>query len=164
MHVWSITLAFGKGESCSDFGIDLTSSCRPDWLDSRFSSSADEYGKLSDSIFKGMSESYSKIPNARVTPECMCHYCRWTGREGEKDVMFYLFIFFYLGFGQVLQPTKDFKFGQYLWKVADKRKNPWCTKTASNLQPSDLCLNAYRSLPGDQDIFSLLFSCIYIYI
>jgi len=33
--------------------------------------------------------------------------------------------------------------------------------TASKLQPSDLCSNAYRSLPGNQDIFSLLFSCIY---
>ena len=31
------------------------------------------------------------------------------------------------------------------------------------MQPSDLRLNAYRSLPGDQDILSLLFSCIYIY-
>ena len=64
---------------------------------------------------------------------------------------------------QVLQPTKDVKLGQCVWKVADRRKNPWCTKTASNLQPSDLRLNAYRSLSGDQDIFSLLFSCIYIH-
>ena len=31
------------------------------------------------------------------------------------------------------------------------------TKTASNMQPSDLCLNAFRSLPGDQDAFSLFF-------
>ena len=29
--------------------------------------------------------------------------------------------------------------------------------TASNLQPFDLRLNAYRSLPGDQDIFCLFF-------
>ena len=49
---------------------------------------------------------------------------------------------------QVLQPTKDVKFGQYVCKVAGRRKNPWCTKTASNLQPSDLRSNAYRSLPG----------------
>ena len=35
-------------------------------------------------------------------------------------------------------------------------------KTASNLQPSDLHSNTYRSLPGDQDIFSLLFSCTHI--
>ena len=27
--------------------------------------------------------------------------------------------------------------GQYVWKVADRRKNPWCTKTALNLQPSN---------------------------
>ena len=64
---------------------------------------------------------------------------------------------------QVLQPTKDDKLGQYVWKVADRRKNPWYTRTASNLQPFDLCSNAYRNLPGDQDIFSLLFSCIYIH-
>ena len=32
----------------------------------------------------------------------------------------------------------------------------------SNLQPSNLRSNAYRSLPGDQDIFSLLFSCIFL--
>ena len=64
---------------------------------------------------------------------------------------------------QALQPAKDVKLGQYVWKVADRRKNPWCTKTASNLQPSNLRWNAYRSLPGDQDIFSLLFSCIYIH-
>ena len=42
---------------------------------------------------------------------------------------------------QVLQPAKDVKLGQYVWKVADRRKNPWCTKTASNLQPSDLLSN-----------------------
>ena len=48
-------------------------------------------------------------------------------------------------------------------KFQTGEKNPWCTKTASNLQPFDLCSNAYRSLPGDQDIFSLLFSCIYIH-
>ena len=53
---------------------------------------------------------------------------------------------------QVLQPAKDVKLGQYAWKVADRRKNPWYTRTASNLQPSDLRSNAYRSLPGDQDI------------
>jgi len=53
--------------------------------------------------------------------------------------------------------------GQYVWKVADRRKNAWCTKTALNLQPSNLCSNAYRSLSGDQDIFSLLFSCGYIH-
>ena len=64
---------------------------------------------------------------------------------------------------QVLQPAKHGNLGQYIWKVADRRKNPWCTRTATNLQPSDLCSNAYRSLPGDQDIFSLLFSCIYIH-
>ena len=64
---------------------------------------------------------------------------------------------------QVLQPAKDVKFGQYVWKVAGRRKNPWCTKTASDLQPSDLRSNAYRSLPGDRDIFSLLFSYIYIH-
>ena len=34
---------------------------------------------------------------------------------------------------------------------------------ASNLEPSDLRLNAYRSLPGGQDVFSLLFSCNYIH-
>ena len=61
---------------------------------------------------------------------------------------------------QVLQPAKDGKLGQYVWKVTDRRKNPWCT---SHLQPSNLRSNAYRSLPGDQDIFSLLFSCIYIH-
>ena len=33
----------------------------------------------------------------------------------------------------------------------------------ANLQPSDLRSNAYRSLPGDQDIFSLFFSYIYIH-
>ena len=34
-----------------------------------------------------------------------------------------------------------------------------------NLQPSDLCLNAYRNLPGNQDIFSLhIYIYIYIYI
>ena len=38
------------------------------------------------------------------------------------------------------------------------------TKTASNLQPSDLCSNAYRSLPGDQDIVSLLFFHVFNYI
>ena len=64
---------------------------------------------------------------------------------------------------QVLQPAKDVKLAQYVWKVTDRRKNPWCTRTASNLQPSDLRSNAYRSLPGDQDIFSLLFSYIYIH-
>ena len=53
--------------------------------------------------------------------------------------------------------------GQYVWKVADRRKNPWCTKTASNLQPSDLRLNAYRSLLGNQDISPCFFSCIYIH-
>jgi len=53
--------------------------------------------------------------------------------------------------------------GKCISKIADRRKNPWCTRTASNLQPSDLCSNAYRNLPGDQDIFSLLFSCIYIH-
>ena len=53
--------------------------------------------------------------------------------------------------------------GQYVWKVTDRRKNPWCTKTASNLQPSDLCSNAYRILPGNQDIFYLLFF-MYIFI
>ena len=31
-----------------------------------------------------------------------------------------------------------------------------------SLEP-DLYSNAYRSLPGDQDIFSLLFSCICIH-
>ena len=45
--------------------------------------------------------------------------------------------------------------GHYVWKVADRRKNPWCNKTASNLQTSNLRLSAYRSLPGNQDIFSL---------
>ena len=35
-----------------------------------------------------------------------------------------------------------------------------CTQTASKLQPSDLHSNAYRSLLGNQDIFSLLISCI----
>ena len=58
---------------------------------------------------------------------------------------------------QVLQPAKDVKLGQYVWKVADRRKNPWCTKTASNLQPSDLCSNANRSLPGNQDISPCFF-------
>ena len=31
-----------------------------------------------------------------------------------------------------------------------------------SLEP-DLCSKAYRSLPGDQDIFSQPFSCIYVY-
>ena len=34
---------------------------------------------------------------------------------------------------------------------------------ALNLQPSDLCSNAYRSLPGSQDVFFLLFTSIYIH-
>ena len=48
---------------------------------------------------------------------------------------------------------------------ADRRKkiHDAPIKTASNLQPSDLRSNAYRSLPGNQDNFSLLFSCIYIH-
>jgi len=33
---------------------------------------------------------------------------------------------------QVLQPAKDGKLGQYVWKVADRRKNLWCSRTASN--------------------------------
>ena len=37
------------------------------------------------------------------------------------------------------------------------------TWAALNLQPSDLCTNAYRSLPGGQDIFSLSISCICIH-
>jgi len=63
---------------------------------------------------------------------------------------------------QVLQSGKDVKLGQYVWKVADRRKeNPWCTRTASNLQPSDL-RERLQSLPGDQDIFSLAFF-MYLY-
>ena len=58
---------------------------------------------------------------------------------------------------------KTLSLGQYVWKIEYSRKSPRCTKTASNLQLSDLHLNAYKSLPGDQDIFSLLFSCIYIH-
>ena len=46
--------------------------------------------------------------------------------------------------------------------VKEEKIHDW-TWAASNLQPSDLRSNAYRSLPGDQDIFSLLFSCIYIH-
>ena len=33
---------------------------------------------------------------------------------------------------QVLQPAKDGKLGQYVWKVADRRKNPWQPRTCSH--------------------------------
>ena len=39
-------------------------------------------------------------------------------------------------------------------KICDAPRQP---------QPSNLCSNAYRSLQSNQDIFSLLFSCIYIH-
>ena len=31
--------------------------------------------------------------------------------------------------------------GQYVWKVADRRKNPWCTRTASNLLGKHISFN-----------------------
>ena len=43
-----------------------------------------------------------------------------------------------------------------------KEKKSMTGPAASNLQPSSLCSNAYRSLPGSQDGFFLLFSSIYI--
>jgi len=48
-------------------------------------------------------------------------------------------------------------------KDAGRRKIYDCTWTTSNLQPYNLRLNAYRSLPGGQDVFSLLISsaCIH---
>ena len=46
------------------------------------------------------------------------------------------------------------------WKK--KKYHDW-TWAASNLQPSDLHLNAYRSLPDSQDVFFLLVSSIYIH-
>jgi len=65
---------------------------------------------------------------------------------------------------QVLQPAKNVEFRTVCLKSCNCRqaKNPRCTKTASSLQPSDLCSNAYRSLPGDQDIYIYLylFMCV----
>ena len=39
---------------------------------------------------------------------------------------------------QVLQPDKDIEFGTVCFKSCRQEKNPWCTKTALNLQPSNL--------------------------
>ena len=57
---------------------------------------------------------------------------------------------------QVLQPTKDVEFRTVCLKSCRQEK---ISKTALNLQPSDLLSNAYRSLSGDQ----FFFSCIYIH-
>ena len=44
-----------------------------------------------------------------------------------------------------------------------KKKKCMTGPAALNLQPSDLRSNAYRSLPGGQDVFFLLFSSISIH-
>ena len=53
-----------------------------------------------------------------------------------------------------------------MFQVGERRKIHNCTWpwAASNLQPSSLCSNANRSLPGNQDVFFLIFSSIYIHI
>ena len=51
----------------------------------------------------------------------------------------------------------------YLKSTRKKKKFHDWTWAASNLQPSDLCSNAYRSLPGGQVFSPCYFSCIYIY-
>ena len=61
---------------------------------------------------------------------------------------------------QILQPTKDVKFRTVCLKSCRQKM-----MHQDSLEPAaiQLCSNAYRSLPGDQDIFSLLFSFIYIH-
>jgi len=74
--------------------------------------------------------------------------------------LFFLLLRLYSTSAEGLQDTRSYSLlkmlslGQYVWKVVDRKK-------IHDSQPSDLCSNAYRSLPGNQDIFSLLFSCIY---
>jgi len=54
---------------------------------------------------------------------------------------------------------------KHVWKRCKKEKNHDCIQTASNLPTSKLQSNTYRSLPGDQDVFSLLFHVhVYLYV
>ena len=49
------------------------------------------------------------------------------------------YLLIYQGFQHLSAKDVEFRtVASYVWKVADMRKNPWCTKTALNLQPSDL--------------------------
>ena len=56
---------------------------------------------------------------------------------------------------QVLQPAKDVELGQYVWKVADRRKNPWCT--------SWTCSHPIyaRTLTGVCQAIRIFFSCFF---